>query len=63
MAVGTYIQTDAAINPGNSGGVFLNMQGAVIGINTGKIADNEVEGMGFAILSSVAIPVLERLMA
>lgn len=59
----TYIQTDAAINPGNSGGALLNMQGEVIGINAAKIADDEVEGMGFAIPASVAIPVLERLMA
>lgn len=63
MVAGTYIQTDAAINPGNSGGALLNMHGEVIGINAGKIADNEVEGMGFAIPSSVAISVLERLMA
>lgn len=62
-AAATYIQTDAAINPGNSGGALLNMQGEVIGINAAKIADDEVEGMGFAIPASVAIPVLERLMA
>lgn len=61
--VANYIQTDAAINPGNSGGALLNMQGEVIGINAAKIADDEVEGMGFAIPASVAIPVLERLMA
>lgn len=40
----------------------MNMQGEVIGINVAKIADDEVEGMGFAIPSSVAIPVLEQLM-
>lgn len=61
-AAATYIQTDAAINPGNSGGALLNMQGEVIGINAAKIADDEVEGMGFAIPASVAIPILEQLM-
>ena len=43
------IQTDAAINPGNSGGALVNANAEVIGINTAKINDTEVEGMGFAI--------------
>ncbi len=43
------IQTDAAINPGNSGGALLNMQGEVVGINSAKLAAQEVEGMGYAI--------------
>lgn len=43
------IQTDAAINPGNSGGALLNMKGEVIGINSAKLASEEVEGMGYAI--------------
>ncbi len=43
------IQTDAAINPGNSGGALLNMNGELIGINTAKTADTNVEGMGYAI--------------
>lgn len=45
----TLIQTDAAINPGNSGGALLNTRGEVIGVNTIKYADTNVEGMGFAI--------------
>lgn len=56
------IQTDAAINPGNSGGALLNMSGQVIGINSAKLAENEVEGMGYAIPISTAMPILEDLM-
>ena len=43
------IQTSAAINPGNSGGALLNARGEVIGVNTIKYAETQVEGMGFAI--------------
>ncbi|MFH1135749.1 MAG: trypsin-like peptidase domain-containing protein [Pseudomonadota bacterium] len=42
-----FIQTDASINPGNSGGPLLNINGALIGINT-AIYDG-AEGIGFAI--------------
>ncbi len=56
------IQTDAAINPGNSGGALLNMSGEVIGINTAKAAATEVEGMGYAISMSDAMPVIKELM-
>ncbi len=57
----TLIQTDAAINPGNSGGALFNMYGEVIGINSVKFASDKVEGMGFAIPISKALPILNEL--
>lgn len=56
------IQTDAAINPGNSGGALLNMSGEVIGINSAKFSSTEVEGMGYAISITTALPIIEDLM-
>ena len=56
------IQTDAAINPGNSGGALLNMNGEVIGINSAKFSSTEVEGMGYAISITRAMPIIEDLM-
>lgn len=57
------IQTDAAINPGNSGGALLNINGEVVGINSSKIGNNLVEGMGYAIPISTAKPIIEELMS
>lgn len=58
----TLLQTDAAINPGNSGGALLNIAGEVIGINSVKYADSAVEGMGFAIPITRAMPIINELM-
>lgn len=55
------LQTDAAINPGNSGGALINIQGQLIGINSMKIAQDAVEGIGLAIPINSAIPVIEDL--
>ena len=56
------VQTDAAINPGNSGGALLNTAGQLIGINSMKISNDQVEGLGFAIPSNEVKSVIEQLM-
>ncbi len=55
------LQTDAAINPGNSGGPLVNINGEVIGVNSMKLVENEIEGMGFAIPIELVKTILERL--
>jgi len=55
------IQTDAAINPGNSGGALINIDGQVIGINSMKIAQEAVEGIGFSIPINYVEPIITQL--
>ncbi|MDF2593705.1 MAG: serine protease Do [Clostridia bacterium] len=56
------IQTDAAINPGNSGGALVGPSGEVIGINTIKLVDSQIEGMGFAIPINDIKPIIEEIL-
>ncbi len=51
----------APINPGNSGGPLVNMAGEVVGITSIKISEAGVEGMGYAISSYTAKPIIEAL--
>ena len=55
------VQTDAAINPGNSGGPLVNMAGEVIGMNSVKTVQVEVEGVGYAISINEAMPIIQQL--
>lgn len=55
------IQIDASINPGNSGGPLVNINGEVIGVNSVKLVESSVEGMGFAIPIEVAMSQISKL--
>jgi serine protease Do len=55
-----FLQTDAAVNPGNSGGPLVNTRGEVVGINTAIVGD-AFQGISFAIPSSIAQQVYDRL--
>jgi serine protease Do len=58
----SFIQTDAAINPGNSGGALITTDGRLVGINTAIYSKSGGSvGIGFAIPTTLAIPVIESL--
>ncbi len=57
-----FLQTDASINQGNSGGPLFNSVGEVVGINTAILAPmGHSVGVGFAIPSNLARPILDQL--
>jgi serine protease Do len=57
-----FLQTDASINRGNSGGPMFNLAGDVIGINTAIFSPSGGSiGIGFAIPSALARPIIEQL--
>lgn len=58
-----FLQTDASINPGNSGGPLVNLDGEVIGINTAIYGPGANIGIGFAVPSEMAKPVVKELIA
>lgn len=59
-----FLQIDAPINRGDSGGPTFNREGEVIGVNTAIYSPSGGSvGVGFAIPSNRARPVIEQLMA
>ena len=59
-----FLQTDASINRGNSGGPMFNLAGEVIGINTAIFSTSGGSiGIGFAIPSAFARPIIDQLKA
>lgn len=58
----TLLQTDAAINSGNSGGPLLNNMGQVVGITSSKLSGSSIDGVGFAIPITDALPLINELM-
>lgn len=61
VVTNSLIQTNAAVNPGNSGGALLNAKGEVIGIVSVKLAQENVEGMGYAIPISFATSIIQQM--
>lgn len=56
----TFVQTDAAINPGNSGGPLVDTEGRLVGINVAKVADVQVDSVGFSVPAADALRFLQR---
>ncbi|GAB4288743.1 MAG: hypothetical protein Kow0067_14430 [Coriobacteriia bacterium] len=55
-----FVQTDAAINPGNSGGPLVDAEGRLVGVNVAKVADVQVDSVGFSVPAADALLFLER---
>jgi Do/DeqQ family serine protease len=57
-----FIQTDASINPGNSGGALVDLNGALVGINSAILSRSGGNiGIGFAIPSNMMKTVMGQL--
>jgi serine protease Do len=61
VVTNSLLQTNAAVNPGNSGGALLNSKGEVIGIVSAKLAEESVEGMGYAIPITYAWNIIQQM--
>ena len=60
-ARGYFIQTDAPINPGNSGGALIDVNGALIGVNTRIVSrSGGSNGIGFAIPAKLVKAFMEQ---
>ena len=57
------IQTDSSINPGSSGGALVNMYGQVVGVTNAKLASVDVEGVGYAIPTTVMQRIVSELIS
>lgn len=53
------MQTDASVSPGNSGGGLFNSYAELIGIVNAKSAEEDTEGIGFAIPIDTAIAIAQ----
>jgi serine protease Do len=59
-----FIQTDAAINPGNSGGALVDLEGRLVGINTGIVSKTRgAAGVGFSVPSAMVGPIRDQILA
>ena len=56
-----YIQHDAAVTNGTSGGSLVNLKGEVIGINSIKISDDEIDNMAFSIPINTVLSLVSSL--
>lgn len=56
-----YIQHDASISQSSCGGALVNLKGEVIGINTLRITDSNIDNMSFAIPSNEVLKLVEFL--
>ena len=57
------IQTDSSINPGSSGGALVNMYGQVVGVTNAKLASVDIEGVGYAIPTTVMQRIVSELIS